>query len=142
MPRHPLHPALVHFPVACWSLGVACDAAGLLPAVVGWTGGTERWAAGLFGIGCLAALPAMLAGLAELPRVPEGQPLRDTWAHMAAMLSAFALFTARLLLGLDGLRPQAPGAVALLFGVLGFAVLAVGGWLGGRLVYHHGIGRT
>ncbi|WP_343251093.1 DUF2231 domain-containing protein, partial [Pseudoxanthomonas sp. KAs_5_3] len=23
--RHPLHPALVHFPIACWSLATAGD---------------------------------------------------------------------------------------------------------------------
>ena len=27
--RHPLHPALVHFPIACWSLATAADLAGL-----------------------------------------------------------------------------------------------------------------
>ena len=53
MSRHPLHPALVHFPVACWSLGVAVDAASFVPSVAIWLEGSERWSAGLFAVGCL-----------------------------------------------------------------------------------------
>lgn len=141
MSRHPLHPALVHFPVACWSLGVAVDAASFVPSVTVWLEASERWSAGLFAVGCLIALPAMLAGMAELPRIPEGPAFRETWAHMTAMLTAFALFLGRLVLGLDGVQPQPPGGLALTLAALGFVALAAGGWLGGRLVYHHGIGR-
>ncbi|MGB6242699.1 MAG: DUF2231 domain-containing protein [Castellaniella sp.] len=134
--RHPLHPALVHFPVACWSLAVVSDLASLWVGEAAW-----RWSAGLLAIGCVTALAAMLAGLMELARIPDGPALRDTYWHMGIMLAAFALFTARLLTGLDQLQPLAPGWPALLLDVAGFIALAIGGWLGGRLVYGHGIGR-
>lgn len=134
--RHPLHPALVHFPVACWSLAVVADFASL------WFGETAwQWSGGLLAVGCTIALAAMLAGLMELPRVPEGPAMRDTYLHMSVMLIAFALFTTRLLLRLDQLQPLAPDTVSLLLDAGGFLALAVGGWLGGRLVYGHGIGR-
>lgn len=136
MARHPLHPALVHFPVACWPLGVAADVTGLFWGEPAW-----HWAAGFFAIGCVMAVPAMLAGMLELRRIPEGPALAATWAHMAAMLTAFCIFAARLLLGTDGLRPLPPDAVSFVLDALGFAALAIGGWLGGRLVYDHGIGR-
>lgn len=136
MARHPLHPALVHFPVACWPLGVAADVAGLFLAAPAW-----QWAASSFAIGCVMAIPAMLAGMMELPRIPEGAALTATRAHMAAMLTAFCLFAARLLLGVDGLRPLSPDAGAFVLDALGLAALAIGGWLGGRLVYEHGVGR-
>ena len=133
--RHPLHPAIVHFPVACWSLAVAADAAGP------WFGETVwRWSAGLLGVGCAMALPAMLAGLMELRRVPEGVAMRDAYAHMSAMLLAFVLFAARLLLRLEHGRPLPPDALALLLDAAGAVALLVGGWLGGRLVYGHGGG--
>jgi len=35
----------------------------------------------------------------------------------------------------------APGAWALALSFVGAALLAVGGWLGGTLVYRHGVGR-
>lgn len=134
--RHPLHPALVHFPVACWSLAVFADFAGLWLGESAW-----QWSGGLLAVGCLMALAAMLAGLIELPRVPEGDPLRDTYLHMGAMLTAFSLFAARLLLRVDHLELLAPDMVSLLLDAGGLVALAVGGWLGGRLVYGHGIGR-
>lgn len=133
--RHPLHPAIVHFPVACWSLAVAADFAGLWFGEAAW-----RWSAGLLTAGCAMALAAMTAGMMELPRVPEGAAMRDAYLHMAAVLTAFTLFAARLFLRLDHYAPLPPDAVSLLLDAGGFAALAVGGSFGGRLVYGHGIG--
>lgn len=134
--RHPLHPALVHFPVACWSLAVAADVAGLWLGESAW-----RWSSGLLVVGSAMALLAMLAGLLELSQVPEGVPMRDAYVHMTAMLLAFVLFTARLLLRLEHGHPLPPDMPALLLDAAGAAALVVGGWFGGRLVYGHGVGR-
>ncbi len=134
--RHPLHPALVHFPVACWSLATLADFASLYFGEAAWT-----WSGGLLAVGCGMALVAMLAGMLELPRVPEGKPMRDVYIHMSAMLIALALFATRLLLRLDGMQPLPPDRFSLLLDALGFIALATGGWFGGRLVYAHGVGR-
>jgi uncharacterized membrane protein len=133
--RHPLHPALVHFPIACWSLATAADFASLWLGEAAW-----RWSAGLLTVGCGTALAAMLAGMIELPRVPEGAALRDAWWHMGAMLTAACLFSTRLLLRLDHLQPLAPDMTSLLLDAGGFIALGIGGWLGGRLVYRHHVG--
>lgn len=75
------HPMLVHFPVACWSLAVTADVGGL------WHGETVwRWSGGLLAVGCGMALIAILAGMIELPRVPEGPPMRDTDANRVHIL--------------------------------------------------------
>jgi uncharacterized membrane protein len=134
--RHPLHPAIVHFPVACWSLAVAADLASQWYGKTAW-----QWSTGLLAVGCGMALLAVVAGLVELPRVPEGPALRDTWLHMGLMLAAFGFFAARLLSRLDQLQPLAPNGLSMLFDGCGFAALIVGGWFGGRLVYGHGVGR-
>ena len=134
--RHPLHPALVHFPVACWSLAVAADFASLHFGAAAWS-----WSGGLLAVGCAMAVVAMLAGLLELARVPEGVAMRDAYLHMSAMLVALLLFATRLLLRLDHLKPLAPNIASLLLDTGGFLALAVGGWLGGKLVYGHGVGR-
>ncbi|MGY0799259.1 DUF2231 domain-containing protein [Lysobacter sp. A286] len=133
--RHPLHPALVHFPVACWSLAVVADFASLWLGESAW-----RWSGGLLAVGCTMALAAMVAGMLELSRVPEGAAMRDAWLHMAAMLIAFSLFAVRLVLRLDQLQPLAPDTVSLLLDAGGFLALVIGGWFGGRLVYGHGVG--
>lgn len=134
--RHPLHPALVHFPIACWTLAVVADLVGLWLGDLAW-----RWSAGLLAIGCSMAVLAMLAGMVELHRVPEGVAMRDAYWHMGLMLAAFSLFTARLLAGVGQMRPAPPDALCFVLDAGGFACLAVGGWLGGRLVYGHGVGR-
>lgn len=134
--RHPLHPALVHFPVACWSLAVAADFAGLWLGEVVW-----RWSGGLLVVGCSVAVIAMLAGMLELSHVPEGAPMRDAWLHMGAMLVAFTFFAARLILWLGQQPSPAPDTVSLLLDAGGLIALAIGGWFGGRLVYGHGVGR-
>ena len=134
--RHPLHPALVHFPVACWSLAVVADFASLHFGAAAWA-----WSGGLLAVGCAMAVVAMLAGLLELARVPEGVAMRDAYLHMSAMLVALLLFATSLLLRLDHLKPLAPNVASLLLDTGGFLALAVGGWLGGKLVYGYGVGR-
>ena len=134
--RHPLHPALVHFPVACWSLAVAADFASLHFGAAAWS-----WSGGLLAVGCAMAVVAMLAGLLELARVPEGVAMRDAYLHMSAMLVALLLFATSLLLRLDHLKPLAPNVASLLLDTGGFLALAAGGWLGGKLVYGYGVGR-
>lgn len=134
--RHPLHPALVHFPVACWSLAVATDFAGLYFGEAAW-----QWSAGLLAAGCVMAVVAMLAGLLEFTRVPEGAAMRDAYLHMGVMLLALVLFATRLLLRLDHYQPLAPDKLSLVLDAGGFIALAVGGWFGGKLVYGHGVGQ-
>lgn len=133
--RHPLHPALVHFPVACWSLAVVADFVSLYFGQAAW-----QWATGLLMVGCVTAVVAMLAGMLEIARVPDGPAMRDAYLHMSAMLLALVLFITRLFVGADGFQPAAPSALALVLDAAGFISLAVGGWLGGRLVYGHGVG--
>ncbi len=134
--RHPLHPALVHFPIACWSLAVGADFASLWLGEQVW-----QWCSGLLAVGCAMALVAATAGLVELARIPDGDALRDTYWHMSVMLIALTLFSLRLFLRLDQLHPLAPNTLSLLLDTAGFTALAIGGWLGGKLVYGYGIGQ-
>nr|WP_233208818.1 DUF2231 domain-containing protein [Marortus luteolus] len=85
-------------------------------------------------------MPTILTGLLELSRAPEGAPMQDAYWHMAAMLLALTLFTTRLLLRVDHLQIVAPNTASLWIDATGFLSLTVGGWLGGRLVYEHGVG--
>lgn len=135
--RHPIHPLLVHFPIACWSLAVAADFAGLILGEAAW-----QWSGGLLAVGCAMALAAMTAGLMELSRVPEGPAMTDVWWHMGAMLTALTFFSLRLLLRLDHMQPLEPNTLSLILDAGGFVALGFGGYMGGRLVYGHGIGRA
>jgi uncharacterized membrane protein len=136
---HPLHPALAHFPVALWLAAVLWD-------LVGWWSSPDTlW--GLMSYWCLAlglaaALPAIVTGLFEFLAIPQDGPAVDTaTAHMMVMISAAALFGASWVLRANAGATMAPTAWALALAFAGAGVLLVGGWLGGMLVYRHGIGR-
>lgn len=133
---HPVHPMLVHFPVALWTLSVATDAGGLI------TGGEVWWSASFAcqALGLLAAVPAMAAGAIDFASLPRGHPGLDTAvAHLSAMGVAWLSFLASVVLrGLPG--TDAPPLVAVIAGFAGFLAMAAGGWLGGRLVYHFRVG--
>lgn len=134
--RHPLHPMLVHFPVACWSLGTLADFASLHFGEPAWF-----LSGSLIAIGLVIALAAMAAGMYELTRVPEGgAALRDAYLHMGLMLLAFSLYLASALVRIDEARLGPPDVVALVTSASGFLALLAGGYMGGRLVYGHGIG--
>ena len=134
--RHPLHPALVHFPIACWSLASAADLASLYLGQRAW------WLAGvLMATGLITAVPAMLAGFMELMRLPEDSPaIRDVNRHMIMVMAAFSLYLASLLMRVDAMSLHAPGMLAMALSVAGFVCLGIAGWLGGKLVYGHRLG--
>ena len=137
---HPLHPALVHFPIACWTLATLTDVA----IVAGLAHGQPAWsfAGALMAIGVVTALAAMATGLLEFTKLGDAHPAEAVaQRHMGFVLAAWGCYAASLYLRVRGMHAIAPGMPALALGVVGFACLGVAGWLGGKLVYTHGVGR-
>jgi uncharacterized membrane protein len=134
---HPVHPMLVHFPIACWSLATLCDAlalSGLYPKA--WV-----WSAPLLVVGLAIALPAMVTGFLDLARIGNDAAARLADKHMIAMGTAFTLYLGALGLRFETLQLSSePTLLPALAGWAGLAVMGIGGWLGGQLVHHHGIG--
>ena len=133
---HPLHPALVHFPSACWSLATVADLASLR-----W--GKPAWmlAGVLLIVGTVTAIAAMATGFIELMKVGADHPAtRDLNRHMGLVMTAWSFYAASLLLRLQGTTLVQPDAVDLGLSVAGFAFLCMAGWFGGKLVYGHGLG--
>lgn len=130
---HPIHPMLVGFPIACWTLSVVAD---LYAAA---TNDFHYFGYYLAAAGCVTALIAAIPGFIDLfGAIPAGHPARSTgWRHAILNLVALALFAASV-----GLRPEPAyttyAAYAASFA--GLAVLGVSGWLGGTLVYDHHVG--
>ncbi|MEO7066476.1 MAG: DUF2231 domain-containing protein [Rhodanobacter sp.] len=130
--RHPLHPMLAHFPVACWSIATIADFA--KPSA--W-----HLAGSLMWIGALVAVPAIFVGIFDLIQIPKDPaPVRAGFMHMGVMLMAFLLYLTSVLLRVHEGHIIQPDIAARIFSVLGFAFLLVGGWLGGTLVYGYGAG--
>ena len=126
---HPVHPMLIPFPLAFLTGAVLFDAAGLVSGNPAW------WATGrhLVAAGIVTALLAAVPGVVDyLYTVPPGSSGKTrATRHMAAMLSAVALFTAAWLLR-SAAAPPGPGVLSL--EAAGLALLAAGGYMGGTLV--------
>jgi len=133
----PMHPPLVHVPLATMVTLPLWDALGILRGEpIWWEVGFWTLALGL-SIGSLAAV----AGFLDYTRLPAGDPaVRTATRHLVAMLSGVGLFLLRLILqGRPGV-PEQDARLLLAVSLVGALVVTVGGFLGGRLVYRHGVG--
>jgi uncharacterized membrane protein len=132
---HPLHPALVHFPIALLLSATAVDLAWLAGLTHDTHAGAMLMAAGL--VMGLAAMGAGLADFARLDEVTVPHALR----HIGAVGLAWVGFAVALYLRKDNLfGPAAISTASIIASLASAILLAVGGWLGGRLVYTFGAG--
>lgn len=134
--NHPIHPALVPFPLAFLLGAFVFDLVGRL------TGIADLWVVGkyLSGIGVLAGLAAAVPGfidyLGTVPPASSGK--RHATRHMILNLSALALFAVSWWVrGGVGVSPDWP--IVVLEGA-GSLLLAWAGFIGGTLVFRNQIG--
>lgn len=135
---HPLHPALVHFPLALWFAAIFSDLVGW------WLADPFWWRMGYWCLtfGTAAALPAIVTGFLDYVALPpKDTSFNVATAHMMVMLSAATAFGASWMLRTQAGVAVAPSALAWALALIGAGLLAVGGWLGGTLVYRYGLGR-
>jgi uncharacterized membrane protein len=91
-------------------------------------------------IGLAFGAVAAITGFADWLAISPGTPLKRTaTTHMIVMVTATALFVVAALTGWSGYDDGEIGTVALVFVLLGFGALALGGWLGGSIVFVHGM---
>ena len=132
---HPLHPAVVHFPIALLLSASAWDIAWL----AGLTSDTHIGAI-LMAAGLVMGLVAMGAGMIDFVKLDEAV-VPHALGHMGAVSLAWLGYAVALYLRRESLAGQAamdsPTIAASLLSAL---ILSLGGWLGGRLVYTFGAG--
>lgn len=130
---HPVHPALVHFPIALLLSATIADLA--------WLGGVTtntHFAAISMAAGLVGGLVAMGAGLVDLLRLDERLVPHAT-RHMVVLIFAWLGYAVALYLRKDTLVASAPLASAeIAVSIVSATALTFGGWLGGRLVYTFG----
>ena len=133
---HPLHPMVVHFPIAAWAGTVGMDFAYRI-----W----ELPILAIAGFGCLAAGLALgaitiLAGFVDYAAMAAEHPAQKTAVgHMWIMSSDWMVFA--ISLALRGFGPQTALSAGIIgTDVVGLILMILGAWLGGTLVYGFGIG--
>jgi uncharacterized membrane protein len=137
LPGHPLHPPLTDATIGIYTfatIAALADVTGISTnaATHGW------WLALLAGL--LATVPTALAGLADWLTIEWGTELWKTATfHMIAMVSATVFFGLAAILGHDDFNAGDVTAGPFILTVVGFGLLTLGGWLGGSVVYVHGM---
>lgn len=136
--NHPIHPLLVHFPIACWSLSTLGDLATiflpypLVPII-----------SLLLFVGCITAIIAMSAGLYEVSKIKDIESIQKTVdMHMYAAVLAWCFYCISLYFRWDNHFVNEFNLWATSTSVIGFISLMVAGWYGGILVYRHGVGTS
>ncbi|MGH7232166.1 MAG: DUF2231 domain-containing protein [Nitrospiraceae bacterium] len=131
--KHPIHPMLVPFPIALWIFSLACD----VIYMMGWGGAVWNDMAfySMMG-GVLGALLAAIPGYLDYRSLSEPGVKRIGKWHMIINLSTVVLFAINLWLRM-GSEPGVMLPVGL--SIIGVAMLGISGWLGGELVYVHGV---
>jgi len=132
---HPLHPAIVHFPVALLLSASAADLAWL----AGLTGDVHIGSVLMAG-GLVMGLVAMGAGLLDFTKL-DPTVVPHAIRHMTVMGTAWLGYAIALYLRRDALSGGTElGSASVALSLLSALLLSVGGWLGGRLVYTFGAG--
>jgi len=131
--RHPIHPMLVAIPIGLWLFSLACDVIHLAGATSGNWLVVARYTmvGGIFG-----ALVAALPGFIDMLSLPW-QLKRVALVHMAINLTVVGLYVVNALLRANG--AESATAMPYWLSLIAVAMLAVSGWLGGKLVYVHGV---
>jgi uncharacterized membrane protein len=134
---HPIHAILVVFPVGLFLTALVFDVLGMLTAASIW----KTLAFYVIGAGIVGGLAAAVFGFVDYLDLTGTVARTATW-HMALNLTVVSLFTASWLLRTTAGERWigAESAVPQFLTILGGLVLLVSGWLGGHLVYVHGIG--
>ena len=132
----PLHPMLVHFPVALYPTSLVFDALSHLsddgnPFV--------RGAFTLIVIALVVSALAVAAGFADFLPIENGtRTWRVAVLHMSVQLVTAGLFLANAVLRGRDLDVTATPTGPIILSLVGLLTLTLGSALGGELVYRHG----
>jgi uncharacterized membrane protein len=136
-PGHPLHPPLTDVTIGTYTFATIAaflNSVGLVGknATSGW------WIALVVGL-CSTALTAT-TGFIDWIEIEWGSTVwkKATW-HLSVMLAASGAFLAATLVGHACYTSGSVGAGAFILTLVGFGLLTLGGWLGGSIVFVHGM---
>lgn len=135
---HPFHPILVTVPIGAWVSSLVFDIASHVVATPAFLNQGAEW---LIAIGVLGALLAACLGLLDLLAIPTGtRAFRTGLVHMNLNLLVTVAYVGNFFWRRsDYGHPVAVAVGPLATSVVSLAVLAVSGFLGGKLAYRYGV---
>lgn len=132
---HPLHPMLVPFPIVCFIGALVTDIAYVETVDPMW----YTFAVWLLTAGLIVSVFAVMAGLADFLGSRRVRRIGTAWVHAIGNGVALVLAIINVFVhSRDGYTAVVPTGITL--SALTVAIMAVTAWLGGSLVYKHGVG--
>lgn len=132
---HPIHPTMIHFPVAALLALLATDLAYIYTEDFFWA----RLGLWLAGIGALGGWLAGLVGLIDLLTVRAIRRLITAWNHALLAVIMLSLASFNWLLRIDDAAAMIVPAGVYISGLTTLMII-ITGIQGGHLVYEHGVG--
>ena len=132
---HPIHPAIVLFPIA-FLVGAAGTDIGY------WLTRDPFWARAslwLIGVGFAAGILAAITGFSEFFKVKRVRERSAGWLHMGGNVAVMVLSLINLLLR-QGNPAEPIVFTGLAISVVVATLLGITGWYGGELSFRHKIG--
>ena len=136
-PGHPSHPPLTDFSIGTYTFAAIAAALGAL-GIAEDAAGKAMWLALVVGLVVSAA--TIVTGVADYFKISSGTPLKRTATfHALANAAGSVCFMLAAFLQHDGYRAGEVTSGGLVATLVGFAFLSIGGWLGGTIVFVHGM---
>ncbi len=137
--NHPIHPILVPVPIGAFVIALVGD---LLHTASPRDPFWYELSFTCIGIGLLFALLAATVGVIDYLGVKmSSRAFRLATWHAVINVAACGLYATSFFLRRNAAAFPAPRwPIVFSLSVLGFALLAVGGWMGGKLAYEHRVG--
>lgn len=136
--RHPLHPILVHFPIALFVLSFLLDAASFIwPEFNGLVAGAFYCMA----LGVLTALLAAIPGFVDYTDIRDDHPGKKyATSHMILNLIVVGIYAVNLGIRYSEIHVATTPWIPFFLSVAGIVLLSISGYLGGAMIYDDGIG--
>ena len=131
---HPIHPMLVPLAIGGFLLSFLFD------LVCFWKGAHAPWTIVAYWTmigGILGALAAAVFGLVDLLSLPAGPIKKTALAHMGINLTVVVLYVINAWMRTG--KQDELATLCFLLSLVAILLLVVSGWLGGKLVYIHGV---
>ena len=134
---HPSHPPLTDATIGIYTF--ATVAAVLSKLGIADHAFAQAWWLALV-VGLVVTAFTALTGLLDWLQIERGTPLwRTATTHMVSMLLATVTFLITVVTGHGSYVDREVGTGALILTLIGYALLALGGWFGGAITYVHGM---
>lgn len=130
--NHPVHPMLIPFPIGLWIFSLVAD-------FIFRAGGNPAWSTVAYysmAGGIIGAIAAAIPGFLDYLSMDPSRTKHIASRHMLLNVGALVLFIWNFFLREPG---AAIGAFPFILSIVAVFLILVSGWLGGHMVYVHGM---